>query len=393
MIRSFSYLISIILFCIGCTDKSYTGLNVEIDYGDNMPVRVAVGGQNDLNIKGSGLMDGTNPYEWEGAEIYVYAFRRSADVSFAITSKQNPYSCLVDASQDSNGNLKGKKAILNNYETYLTWVDSRADHYYPMNNSIYDFYAYYVDDCEVLNRNVARGADNVSLKIEVDGSQDLMTSVGGLVESQLNRGDLSEYDLNYIKNYAFNYGTAQRNIHPVLIFKHDLVRLSFEMYPGSDKANNITLKGLYAFTQAEGNYVVAHKDTSKIGFYVDRDAPESSLYLTEEDGSELNEYKLDYSGGYDGPVYSRPSIMVGGSLFLPPDDNYAVYARLEEKREFETASYNNRLEVALNNGSFLPGNHYCVRMAIYGMKAVVVDVSLVSWEYKGNIIVDSEDDW
>lgn len=251
------------LFC-GCVDDSYMGaMGESSDTGNqSIPVVVSLGDSSGGLVKGSGAID--NSQEWEDKHIYVYAFGKGEDISFASTSRDEQYECLMDGTLASSGSPAGRKAVLEANDSYARWVDGK-EVFYPYGKyrkMTYDFFAYYLDDAKVSASDYVRNDTTIVLHTEIDGSQDLMSGKAELTDEQLKLFTGEELEL--VKENAYGYYTAQRNIIPTFCLKHHLARLEFELVPGvvEEERKIITVHELELKSRYKAAFTVAHRDTT-----------------------------------------------------------------------------------------------------------------------------------
>jgi hypothetical protein len=60
---------------------------------------------------------------------------------------------------------------------------------------------------------------------------------------------------------------AHRGIDPVVNLHHLLSRVRFQALPGDESASNTTIDAIYVHCHNKGDFVVAHRDTTQVGFY------------------------------------------------------------------------------------------------------------------------------
>lgn len=386
---------------LACSDHSYRG---DADAGvveeELVPVMVVVGDPDHLIVtpsgKGQGAIDSDTKEAWEDASIYVFAFKRDLQTSFSVTSQEDSEWCLLDGSGDEMGSLAGKKARIGMLDSYVAWEGINRKIYYPQSNQPYDFYGYYIDDIPVEQEKITRTDDAVQIEVEIDGTQDLMTSKAELTDDQLYREDLTDEDRLDILNYSYSAYTAKRNIQPVMYFKHHLARLRFELYPGRVEANEVYVDSITVRSKDRAIFTVAHKADDRMGVDFSMDSTYTFLSLREEDGSRLRRdtYHTDYTGDYNLPLYERDGVQVGGSLLVAPDTQYEAHIYLKERGKGNGSmvyTYENVVPITCNEGYFEAGKQYTVRIGVYGMMEVSVGVEIVPWGYGGSITIDQED--
>lgn len=379
----------------GCADDSFKG-NSDGLYGDNgqsIPVVVALGDPSGGITKGVGAMDSMK--EWDGSNIYVYAFSKDAGISYSTAGTENSLKCLVDASKDDLGSLAGKKAKINARNTYAEWDVDDENMVYPFGESkehAYDFFAYYVDDLVVNNRDIRRGNDAVVIELEIDGTQDIMSSKAVISERQLS--PYPERDQALIQEKGYSFYTAQRNIIPTFVFNHHLVRLEFEIHSGLvvDEHKSVEIHGFEVASNYKASFTVASKDAGRMGLVFGDEKKDMSL--TEDGGDPFKE------GGYN--VSLRPSEAVqgdvfkmGGCLLVAPAEQYTAYMTMTEKRSDGSVVIGRArtpLTISYASGQFKAGNQYKVKLTVYGATRVSASVEMEPWRFGGQIDMDTEND-
>lgn len=404
--RTFILAMTGALVLLSCTDDSYRGSADMAGVSDGpVPVMVVVGNPDNMFVsKGHGGID-NNTQSWKGAPVYIYGFNRDLNVSYTATSEKDSWNCLVDGSRDNPGSKAGKKASIGELDAYVSWEGPEEVVYYPASTQPYDFYAYYLDDIAVPEENISRTDDYVSMKVEIDGSQDLMSAKAALIEEQLAWEGYTEEERLNIINYAYSAYTASLNIPPVIYFKHHLTRLCFDVYPGFTTASGkrVFVDAIEVRSRTRGVFTVASKSADAMGVDFssdDRSADQLPyLNLRGDGGSNLipvgnpDFYEIKaYSGDPLTDVYSREPMRVGESLLVAPDTEYRMRLHLREVMSTGNV-YEYQVEKTLtaSGGQFLPGNQYTIRLAVYGMDAVNVSVALTPWGYGGKLTVGEDE--
>lgn len=383
------------LMLFSCTDKSYRGsADTQFSPEESRLVIMSVGNTDNIILKGSGAIENGDYDVWDGKPIYVYAFKRDLMTSFAATSMDDSESCLIDASRDELGSLAGKRAKVGMLDAYVVWDGIEKAVYYHPGNYPYDFYAYYIDNMEVPSEQISRTDDSVSFPVEIDGSTDFMSAKAELTEEQLYRQDFTDEERFDIINYAYSAYTAALDIHPVVYFKHLLTRLSFDIYPGREEANNVYIDSIKVLSRTAATFTVAHKQDSRLGLDFSGSDVRSPLWLAEPDGTRLRPgtYHTDYTGDFsEASIYDRDSVRVGGSLLVAPDTGYELHIYMTEiKNGVKSQPFEAMVELENSSGIFNPGEHYVVRLGIYGLYDVEFDAKLVPWTDGGSIIIDND---
>lgn len=382
-----------VMLCLGCSDDSFKGTPDGI-YGDDtksIPVVVALGDPSGGIAKGGGAVDSME--EWAGRHIFVYAFNKSAHMPYLSYSRANLTSCLVDGSRENEYSNAGKKARIEKGSVYAVWENADSELLYPQGKEqspSYDFFAYYIDDAQVQDRQIERCEDSVKMEIEIDGSQDIMSSKAALTNAQLE--SFPEKERLYVKENAFGLYTARRNVTPTFHFNHHLARLEFELVYGvvREEEKTVYIHSLTVKSKCKASFIVAHKDASRMG--MEFHDVRKELVLKEEGGVQLKEYI----------VVTRPSpevitenVKMGDCLLVAPDTEYDAYMVMTEKRADGTTVIDRvrtPLTISYGGGQFEAGNQYKVKLTVYGATQVSASVELEPWRHGGSIEMDEEKD-
>lgn len=396
---------TVLLLLTGC-GKTYTGDENSRDTGlepldEDIPVMLAISDPvYSMLTRGSGAFDSelSNATEmWKNAVFYIYAFKMEDDVDFRFLSRDNNEHCLVDGSIDKDGSKMGKRARLNgDRASYLSWIDS-SEIFYDRENQTrpYRFFGFYIDDLSVKESDIERTADAVKIKVQVDGTQDIMSTVATLTDEQkevIRRSDNRELTMKSL----YSAYTARQGVHPVLAFHHQLARVKFKMFSASEASDNIYVESLSVDSKTDGVFTVAAKDAASIGLDFTNSTIVKPLLLCELGGESLKQdyYKVSWiPEEADKDVYERTGVGIGESLLLPPDmDVYKMKLCLKQIFPGQSPkSYNLFYDLKVN-GRFQAGMQYTVRIAVYGLEDADVRVVVDGWR-EGESIEISPDDW
>lgn len=394
MHRLIPYLLTAMLLLSGCLDDSYKGAP-ENSYGygsQSIPVVVALGDPSGGIAKGAGAIDKME--QWDGKYIYVYAFDRNDHSSYNSYSCAQRDKCLVDGSVENRNSKAGKKARLASDDSYAKWELEEPDMIYPAGDkskTSFDFFAYYLDDIEPSNSAYRRTDNSISINIEIDGSQDVMSSKAELNDEQLR--PFTEKDKVSVLENAFSFYTAQRNIAPTFMFKHHLARLEFEILSGliSERPKRVIVHSLAVKSKYKAEFTVADTDGNRLGLSFS-DA-ERSMPLREDDGSEIPDDKYFVTSAPDeGSLQYKMEL--AGHLLVAPSDEYEIVLIMTE--EYEDGNviverHRSPLTISYPQG-FKAGNQYKVKLKIQGVNKVLVFVDVEPWGYGGKVGVDLEND-
>lgn len=379
-----------LLSVVSCIDGAWVGI-VEDELEDDAnaaPAPVVVGIGKTAIGKSSGAVDPEEDNGFSDANIYVYAFNKTTDAPFTSTSKDNPKGCIIDAMCDGDRTNAGRKAYINQAESFVSWPDAAEPVFYPTGVDAYDFYAYYVDD--YVPTGIRRYSDRIVIPIVIDGSMDVMSGRAEYNPAAVNP-IFSQAEKKLISERAFSAYAARRDIHPFLFFRHHLTRLRFELYPATEDSHTCYVNSLAVNSKADGMFTAVAKNIDNEGIDFSGSSSYSALPLCEKDGSPLQQmtYHPKEEADYTKPIYERPAVQVGGTLLVAPDDKYKVMMDFfEDKGQGYFTDY--EFDITSKSG-FKPGQQYVVRIAVYGKTQMEFSVDLEPWGTGGNIILDDED--
>lgn len=393
-----------------CQDSSYRGSADEFFIEDQpVPVSIMIGDINDkivdlwgvgtetkaseeVRTKGTGPKDVEEEGLWAGEDMYIYSFKKDMLTSYKAMSVDQPLECLIDGSIDTPGSVQGKRARLNDLDAYISWQGLQKVIYYHEGTQPYEFFAYYIDDLELKEEDFVRENDAVKINVKIDGAHDLMSSHGKLTEAQLYGGSLSDKDRLNCKNYSFSAYTALRNIQPVLIFKHHLTRFTFSVAAGRDRADAVIIDSIRIHTKTKGVFTVAAKNPNHMGVDFSGTTEYEWLHLRNDDGTMIPPGSM-HTHPYDPEAPSQEQKHLG-TLMVAPDMGYKleVYAH-ETTVNGNLEEYKNAdLVLTPPDGEYFQAGHeYKVKLTIYGLMEMGLDIQLVEWEDGGDINIDN--DW
>ncbi len=382
-----------LLVLASCTDKSYSGsVSYMLSGYDPYPVLVSVGAVDQMETKGQGAVDSQGGWLAEDEDIYVYAFRYDSP-TFAAKSFYDNTQCLVDASYPEAAYLNGgRHARVNKDNPFIIWNKDAEPLFYPTGADPYIFYAYYVDDCVVDDERIVRSDDAIVIPLEIDGTQDVMSAMSEIRDAQYQDKGFGTTEIQSLKNRSFSAYTANRNIHPAIYFHHHLVRLSFEAYPAREEAESVCIQDVSVSTRTKADFTVVHRDPSRIGMDFSGDDTLTEIHLPEADMSELkeDEYWLKWNPAFEHlDIYQRDCIRFGGSLLVAPAASYKSVITVKEVLAGRDYIKPLKMDILSPDG-FKAGNHYVVRIAVYGSMAVQADVTLEAWTEGEDIIGDPD---
>lgn len=388
-----------VLLCmvlLGCTDKSYRGsfdLNGTYYKNSRLPVWIKIGEPTDLLSKAGGESS------IAGRRFHVYAFNKDAVSSYAVTNEEDKLNTLIDGTLDDAGVKAGREAYWDRGYERVLWADG-LDVYWPQGDGVdyrYDFFAYYISNMKLESKDFKREKDKVSLNIEIDGMQDLMSAKASTPEEKFVALFPDEKERVYYQHYwCYSYDAAMMNINPEFIFKRHLVKLNFRLAAGVTEgaSNMIHLKSLTASSKYKGEFVVAVRGESEnVGLYFTND--KKDLELRESDGSPLADNYVIHTRESGTAPYTYKDM--DGSLLVAPANAYKLNLSFEELKQGETKVTPYNYSVSIYRGGekeysemFEPGNEYLVTFTVSGRMDISVDVTLAKWGPGGYVAPDTE---
>ena len=253
--------------------------------------------------------------------------------------------CLVDGYSYYSGihsHLDNKSGLA---------VVSRAPLYYGTYQDVgYNFFAYVIDDLESSANTVHRTRDSIYYDVTLDGTQDVMCGkapklTAEVLDERYSQVKLSDAERNRILNIG-NYSTyaAHRNIDPYVDVYHQLTQLKFRAYAGEEGVDSTTIDSIYVEAPNTGKLIVAHRDPSRVGLYLNStngryylhekpeivDSVQSDSTTTKrmlrncaimQPGSHRVQWKdsywIDKAAGKAIPIFERDPLDLGTGMMLP----------------------------------------------------------------------------
>ena len=338
-----------------------------------------------IETRGSGAFenwDETNPAfddirkKWLSADFYIYAFLAKNDIC-----QEVPMYDVIRNYKD--GEEDGTYCLLNNARAQIKpnlQLELKSLKFYNQKHQDYkyNFFIYHIEDAYIMNKEISR--DKVSLQVQIDGTQDVISGVARPSKEQIKKmeGDDYKYIFSNWGNLIYSTMSGHRGFNPIFNVKHALCRVNFSIVGKTENSNRITLKDVKVYAPYQGRFTVAADDTTTVGSIVWTNdvryihVPEGK---TKEFGVTLGEEALLDPDKYN--VEENKTIQIGSSLLLPPLDRYkieiVVSERLLEDKEKEyTIVYNS---VGPKEG-FQSGKRYDIQLWVYGSQEIKLGMNL-----------------
>lgn len=425
-IKKVIYYLLFVAFFVSCSD-SYVGidykddtkdtLNYETIY-DKVPIMMSLNNPYYISTnRGVGAIDPDREWVWNNLTFYVYSFLANnyaynGAIDYRATynplieeDRNNPWQCLVD---DPETGLGAPTKI--NYDETLDFVDRDAAYYYSQTNQEhkYNFFAYTIDDAQILNDRAVREKERIYLDIKIDGTQDVICSVARPTQSQLESLDptANKWFATNVLNGELLYSTTtgHRSIFPVFDAKHCLSRFVFNLVGEDAMSDKIYVEDIYVKAHRDWRLTVAANDTSRLGMTMIPGVTEEleEIHLCEipedgetVDGSQTGLTPLKHSVGKNEIINN-----FGLGLLLPPREQYDLYIACafqstDGKIRRYLARYDLKNRTVLPDGTnkyypFVAGSEYQVTIHIYGYQPIKLSMDGLDWGEPEFIPIDDE---
>ena len=325
---------------------------------------------------------------WSGNQnLYIYGFQR---VKGGIDYSATPFINNVVAVSPVEGAADNVLAVID---------ESDNKPFYYVGNYTYDFYGYYVDDLDV---DPIAEASGVRVPLVLTGGEDVMLAkadpAADVEKARTNgtfTGDNSWNDL-----YAYSAYAARRGVQPSLVFKHQLVRFTFQITSGSEfeDDNRLTVTGLSVNARNVADLCVAGETTGLVNIQ-----PETAaLELKSLVGGALTDLE-EYIVPNASEVITDGSNVLGESLMVIPNpapvvgesDKYSMV--LSMVQDGKSIDYPVDLKFTDVKGTvdgqtqFTAGYSYRITIKVYGLEKVELSAELEPWVPGGDIEIDTDD--
>lgn len=252
----------------------------------------------------------------------------------------------------------------------------------------YCFYGYYVDDIAHDKTDLACTADAITLGVSIDGQQDILLATTN--EANDYSAALAS-DPQFKTNRVYSAYSARRNVKPNLVFEHQLSKLTFKLKTGNTIPTGTTVAfdklGVVSLINGTLTIVGSPRGLVATGTYPTEPTPEAiaaapvqELFLTPDSPLSMPATKDAELTGFD-----KNSIMV-----YPGDNNYYAKLYLTQTKNSDNTPVTSGFTIPAPTDGFKAGHEYVVTIVVYGLEAVVVDVTLTDWAEGGSVTIDSD---
>lgn len=267
----------------------------------------------------------------------------------------------------------------------------------------YVFYGYYVDDIahngdfegdgSYLSTNPLKvSADAITLDVTIDGQQDIL-----LAETNETNDITAASAAGINSSRVYSAYSARRGVKPNLVFEHQLSKLSFVLKTGYTIPDNneVSVESLGVASLLNGTLTIVGASR---GLQVSGDYPTADGIQNAIDGGGFNYLTLTESPAL--PILktkdAETALTKNSIMVYPGAHDYYAQLKLTQVNNAVTPSTSTTVTsdftIPQPTSGFEAGKEYKVTVVVYGLQAVVVDVTLKDWTPGGGVIIDSDDD-
>ena len=415
---------------------------VAVQFGTNVSASVETKSEGSVNA-------------WNGKQkLYIYGLKR---INIGTTESQNiknlyktPFIANVEATSPSAPATSNKIAVLQGGEPY----------YYD-GNSTYDFFGYYVDDAASSTdiQLIPEATQNEKtdsayvLPITINGGQDILLAKASAKDAfdkvtadnkktywTTDGNEWAEGNSTWKEMYAFSAYAARREVHPYLVFKHQLTQIQFYVTSGTQFTHTEEGQVKEDAPALSVTDVTFSNVATKAKLYVASGKIPEGLYDAVVDDVTKN-IAVTQARGTGDPTTTRipltPVIVpnktenakpIGAPTMLIPAAEYSVVIKLSQDPVSEggtsaTQTIERTLKIGdvqvkvtdrndknpgdedyidtwkkiseLGEGAqtlFTAGYRYNVNIKVYGLESVDITAELTEWKEGGKIDIDTDEE-
>lgn len=328
--------------------------------------------------------------EWAEQNLYIYGVESDvADYTAAadkILINNVEAKAPVASGDPANPTMKGEIELNNPAIT----SGNPEPFFYPVDNTTYDFYGYYIGNATAADPAVA--ATKISRVVTIDGSQDIMLAMAD------KKADVEEMGAGKVLPVqAYSAYSARRNVIPNLKFNHVLTRFNFFIKAGAASGEDVKVKDIYLDSpSATGELVVVAKTAEEMVFTPNGQT--ASFRLQNATNAVLaDSYMFDEIPA----VTADPAKEIGESIMLFADNaQYTGKLLMIDPDAVQTGAQEveftlDAAKVVTPDGNpidkFEAGKQYNITILIYGLEEIKITAELVEWGEGGNQTYDPEE--
>lgn len=269
-----------------------------------------------------------------------------------------------------------EKLLLNNLEITSPNPSNETNAFYGVDGEKYSFYGYYVGTALTPEAEVSYSEGVITVPVTINGTQDLMIGLTDKAKDLGTTPGLTEADLYSAKS-------ARKEVHPNLVFEHMLVRFDFEFDGSSILPSDatVTVESVSVTTNTTGNLVISHGNETPGALNTTGEATPLKIGDANAPLVKFGENAAEMADG-------------AGTIMVMPKDAEAdqSYAIALSLKQGEADAVSQNLTLTMPEGkSFEAGKKYAVKIKVYGMEAVIVDVTVKEWGEGGAFEYDPDE--
>ena len=372
------------------------------------PVTLNAGLSTSVQTKGMGPVDDWDPRQ----KLFVYVVARESqgrEFNQFNLDFENPF--YID-----NAPLNTPEAGNPGAAASLILYEEEGKPYYYEPDVRYEFFGYSVDDA---GGAPIKEADRVYIPVTIDGTQDLLAAVTDRAADKETAGHPEVADNNMYGDYA-----SRRNIHPGLVFKHQLARFNVYVKSGDRfdleaDPDPLVLKRVQIESFTKADFVVANRVCNRRDEFENLVSSGNGLLPeTFSDSKWLNIWlPEDGDPAYVPPQEWSDESFLGSIMVMPGQSVYNCRLGFEQKgvdapgllSEFGDIQYDFKIDFkdllpfaedpkyAASDGDdtaldqvAVAGHQYDVNVIVYSLREVFISVSLTPWSTGGSFLVDDD---
>lgn len=341
--------------------------------------------------------------------------------------------CLVDGYSYYSGihsHLDNKSGLA---------ITSKSPLFYGTYQDVgYNFFAYAIDDLDDTAESVHRTRDSIYYDVVLDGTQDVMCGkapklTAEVLDDRYSQVNLTPAERNRVLNIG-NYSTyaAHRNIDPYVDVFHQLTQLKFRAYAGDETSDSTTIDTIYVEAPNRGKLIVAHRDPSRVGLYLNSAMGRYYLHEKPEIVDSLQpdsttkrmlsncvmmppgKYRVEWKDSYwidkaakkAIPIFDRDPLDLGTGMMLPQSsefviticstckDAYGNDQKMKSHYRITAASLGEKPEnwdEETQQYVFKRARIYTINLAVYGLQEIKVIANIEGWQEGGVIYIDPDE--
>lgn len=345
--------------------------NVAVQFGLTSP---------DINVitKGSGPID-----SWASQPLNIIGVKRNraynTDDSYLIDN------VVVHAPAEASAEFNVVRPAEDTYP---------GEPYFYAENTVYDFYGYYVDDAAT--SDIVKTESSIHVPLEIDGSQDIIIAKARPIFDIMNSEDVNAVTVREVD--AYSAYAARRGVQPTLSFEHLLTRFQFYVVDGNNGTAEypVEVTGIQMDSKSAATLHIAPEPRLEVTD--DSKGYLSLAGLVDAEGNGMTP-SVDYvSPDNPGTAKTKHSLMI-----MSGESSHKIKISMKFADDFNTQpledivfnlnSYDivNSAAGTVGAERFEMGYQYDIILIVYGPEEVKVMSILNKWELGGDTTIDPDE--